>query len=56
MYSLALMFITFEYAAMTDILESKEKKISQFIVMFCMALAAAYTQYFAGIAAAAWFI
>ena len=56
MYSLALMFITFEYAAMTDILESKEKKISQFIVMFCMALAAAYTQYFAGIAAGAVYI
>ncbi|MBP5311130.1 MAG: hypothetical protein J6Z05_11085 [Lachnospiraceae bacterium] len=56
MYSLALMFITFEYAAMTDILESKEKKTSQFIVMFFMALAAAYTQYFAGIAAATVYI
>ena len=43
MYSLALMFITFAYAAMTDIIESNEKKISQFIVMFIMALAAAYT-------------
>ena len=56
MYSLALMFITFEYAAMTDILESQDKKLSRFVVMFCMALAAAYTQYFAGIAAAAVYI
>ena len=56
MYSLALMFVTFAYAAMTDILESDEKKKPQFIVMFVMSLLAAYTQYFALVAIAAVYI
>ena len=56
MYSLAMMFVTFSYAAMTDILDSEEIKVSQFTVLFIMSLAAAYTQYFAAVAVATVYI
>ena len=47
MYSLALMFVTFAYGAMTDILNKEDESMRRYAVFFSMSLAAAYTQYFA---------
>ena len=47
MYSLALMFVTFAFAAMTDILKKEDDGKVRYFVFFFMSLAAAYTQYFA---------